>query len=253
MLAAETTGGEWMTHGDFGERAGLKRFSDLSGFAVADDDPDVRGWDVVAADGQVIGEVDDLFVDTEHMKVRELDVDIKGGEHVTVPVERVEVDHRSRQVRIPGYTEGAYGRQSSEYDTRGAGDRFATDEARLTRSEEELRIGKQQVQAGEVVVGKHVETERVSEPVSLNREEIVMERRPVAPGRSSDSTAIGEDEIRIPLVEEEAVVEKRPVVKEELVVGKHTVEDTKTVETELRREEFDVDDATNRASTRKRE
>jgi uncharacterized protein (TIGR02271 family) len=48
----------------------------------------------------------------------------------------------------------------------------------------------------------------------------------------------------VPLTEEELVVEKRPVVKEELVIGKRVVEDRDTVETELRREEFDIDENT---------
>lgn len=250
-----------MAEHDIRARGGLKRFSEMSGFSVASDDPDIRGWDVVGADGQIIGEVDDLFVDTERMKVREVDVDIKGGEHVTLPIERVQVDHASRQVRIEGYpgrpgVAGEYARGAgvagTERGSYGAG-RTAGEEGRLTRSEEELRVGKQRTSAGEAVIGKHVETERVSEPVSLEREEVEVKRRPVEPGRSAEGVGIGDDEIRVPLTEEEAVVEKRPVVKEELVIGKHTVEDTKNVETDVRREEFDVDESSKRPSGRRRE
>jgi uncharacterized protein (TIGR02271 family) len=46
----------------------------------------------------------------------------------------------------------------------------------------------------------------------------------------------------VPLTEEEAVVDKRAVVKEELVVGKRVVEDQKTVDADVRREEFDIDE-----------
>ncbi len=48
--------------------------SELSGHKVADDDPDVRGWEVVAADGRRVGTVDDLLVDRGAMRVRYLDV-----------------------------------------------------------------------------------------------------------------------------------------------------------------------------------
>jgi uncharacterized protein (TIGR02271 family) len=48
------------------------------------------------------------------------------------------------------------------------------------------------------------------------------------------------DEIRIPVVEEEPVVEKRAVVKEEIVVSKDRVTDTERVDTEVRKEHFDV-------------
>ena len=96
---------------------------------------------------------------------------------------------------------------------------------------------------GEGRVSKHVETEHVSEPVTRRREELVVERRPVEAGARADAS-ISDDEIRVPLMEEELVVEKRPVVKEELVVGKRIVEERDTVEADVRREEFDIDDKT---------
>jgi stress response protein YsnF len=42
------------------------------------------------------------------------------------------------------------------------------------------------------------------------------------------------------------LVEKRPVAKEEIRIRKDVVEDTELVEEELRREEVEVDDATER-------
>lgn len=111
----------------------------------------------------------------------------------------------------------------------------------VTRSEEELAIGKRQVSAGEVEVNKSVETRHVSQRVPVTREEVVVERRPVNEARAA-GTDIGDDAIRIPITEEELVVEKRPVVREEIVVRKQVVQDTRTVEADLRRERVDVDD-----------
>ncbi|RPJ77702.1 MAG: DUF2382 domain-containing protein [Acidobacteria bacterium] len=113
-------------------------------------------------------------------------------------------------------------------------------ERHMTRSAEEVRIGKRRVPAGEVTVRKHVETERVRQPVSRQREEVDIERRPVSE-RTRGQGEIREDEVRVPLTEEEVVVEKRPVVKEELVVGKKTVEEKETIDTDVRREEFDIE------------
>jgi uncharacterized protein (TIGR02271 family) len=48
----------------------------------------------------------------------------------------------------------------------------------------------------------------------------------------------------VPLTEEEVVVEKRPVVKEEVRIRKDVVEDTEVVEADVRREEVEVDDQT---------
>jgi uncharacterized protein (TIGR02271 family) len=125
-------------------------------------------------------------------------------------------------------------------ETREAG----RDEARITRSEEELAIGKRRVQAGEVSVEKQVETEHVSEPVSVRREEVTVERRPVEEGKVARDATIGEDEIRVPVTEEELIVEKRPVVKEEIVIRKQAVEDTKEVEADVRKERVEIDDNT---------
>lgn len=74
---------------------------DLDDFRVAGDAPDPRGWEVVAADGRRIGEVDELLVDTGAMKVRYLDVDVddevsaEPDRHVLVPIgyARLDRDH----------------------------------------------------------------------------------------------------------------------------------------------------------------
>ena len=71
-----------------------------------------------------------------------------------------------------------------------------------------------------------------------------MERVPLS-GEASEAE-IGEDEVRIPVTEEEVVVEKRPVAKEEIRIRKDVVEDTEVVEEDVRREEVYVDDETTR-------
>jgi uncharacterized protein (TIGR02271 family) len=110
----------------------------------------------------------------------------------------------------------------------------------VERVEEELAVGKRRVQAGEVAVHKHVETEHVQQPVTTMREEVEVERRPVREGSPAQQD-LGDDEIRVPIMAEEAVVEKRPVVKEEIVIKKRPVQDTKQVEADVRREKVDVD------------
>jgi uncharacterized protein (TIGR02271 family) len=65
-------------------------------------------------------------------------------------------------------------------------------------------------------------------------------------GREAPEAEIGEDEVTIPVTEEEVVIEKRPVVKEEIRVRKDVVEEEEIVEEDVRKEEVDVDDATGR-------
>jgi uncharacterized protein (TIGR02271 family) len=116
------------------------------------------------------------------------------------------------------------------------------DEARVTRSEEELDVGKRQTQAGAVDINKRVETEHVTQPVTLRREEVTIERRPVRADQAASDARIGDDtEVRIPLTEEELSVGKRAVVKEEIVVKKHMVCEDKNVEADLRKERIDID------------
>lgn len=112
-------------------------------------------------------------------------------------------------------------------------------EARIPLVEEEIAVGKRRVQAGEVDVRKTVETEHVKREVPLAHEEVEIERRPVegAPAAPAD---LQDREIRVPVMAEEAVVEKRPVVKEEYVIRKRIVRDTKPVEADIRRERVDV-------------
>ena len=111
---------------------------------------------------------------------------------------------------------------------------------RMELREEELDVDTRQVQAGEVRVRKEVHTEQRSIEVPVTREEVVIERHPVA-GREASSQSIGEDEVRIPLMEEEVDVQKRAVVREEISVGKRKVQDTETVSDTVRREEARIE------------
>ena len=211
----------------------LQALSEMKNYKVSDEDQDVRGWQVVGANGQAMGVVRDLLIDPSRMKAEYFAITNSSQEAFLVPAASAQLDTSHRYVLV--------GSAVAEPDYRTSAPRAAadyTDDRRLTRSEEELRIGTREVAAGEVVVGKHVETERVTEEVPVTRERVIVERRPVSEMRGSAD--IGDDEIRIPVVEEELVVEKRAVVKEELVVSKERVTDTERVDTEVRKERFDI-------------
>lgn len=224
---------------------------DHDDFAVADGEPDVRGWDVVTTDQRTIGKVDDLLADPAALKVKyltvDLDTDISPAttdRTIRIPIGHARLREDDRQVLLDmpaaglASSEAASSYESMEAERMRSG--APSGEARLTRAAEELRIGKRTIQTGEVDVSKRVETERVKTPVTLRGEEVTVERRP-ASGRMTEDAEIGEDEIRVPIMGEEAVVEKRPVVKEEVVISKHPTETEETVEADLREEKIDVD------------
>jgi uncharacterized protein (TIGR02271 family) len=76
----------------------------------------------------------------------------------------------------------------------------------------------------------------------VRREEVTIERHPVNAAAVGD-VAIGEDEIRVPVMREEVVAEKRVVPTEEVVVRKHAVTEERVVEDDVRRERAVVDDS----------
>jgi uncharacterized protein (TIGR02271 family) len=80
--------------------------------------------------------------------------------------------------------------------------------------------------------------------VPVTREEVEIERRPVQPGAEARNVQIGEDEIRVPLMAEEVVAEKRVVPKEQVIIRKRPVTEQRTVQADVRKERIDVDDAT---------
>jgi hypothetical protein len=88
----------------------FERLSRLSGYKVDKQQIDPRGWDVVNTDGRSIGEVKDLIVDMQTMKATSLDVELDpkrfdlGNEdpHVLIPVERADRDGRRKRLVMTG-------------------------------------------------------------------------------------------------------------------------------------------------------
>lgn len=234
-----------------------------SDFDVARDEPDPRGWEVFGSDRRRIGEVDDLIVGTTDQKVQYLDIDVDGaelglaetGRHALIPLERARLEERDRNVFLEGVSSGEIAQMPATLSDLGgepeglppAPERLEPEprreegETHLTRSEEELVVGKHTVEAGEVEVGKHVETEHVKRPVTRMHEEVDVERRPASAAQERDAR-IDEEEIHIPIREEEVVVEKRPRVREEMVVRKRPIEEEQEVEADVRKEEFYVEE-----------
>lgn len=111
---------------------------------------------------------------------------------------------------------------------------------------EVLRVHKERIARGEVVVRKDVITENQTVQVPVVREELVIERHP-ATGEAQATGTVGENrEIRIPLTEETASVDKGTVVREEVAVGKKPVSEVRELNGEVRHEELVVDDESNR-------
>jgi uncharacterized protein (TIGR02271 family) len=234
----------------------------------------LAGDEVYDRSGSKIGKVDDLFVDEsgqpEYVGVK---MGLLGTSSTLIPWQLATVNEASGRIDVsvdkdtakngptfdddreitPEFEDEVYSyyglQRSSGTEEPGAyeayqGATIDEDELRVQRSEEELRAGTREREAGFVSVRKRVRTDRERLEVPTRREEVHVDRVPI--NSETSGAEIGEDEVRVPLTEEEVVVEKRPVAKEEVRIRKDVVEDTQVVEEDVRREEIDVDDQTTR-------
>jgi uncharacterized protein (TIGR02271 family) len=117
-------------------------------------------------------------------------------------------------------------------DREDRGDRFAKDEDRKHSEEGRERDSSSR---GRQRDRHDQETIRVPK----KREEAHVERIPAEEGGAPEEVEVRDDEVLIPVIEEEVVVEKRPVVKEVLRVRKEVVEEEEAVGADVHEEDKD--------------
>jgi uncharacterized protein (TIGR02271 family) len=136
--------------------------------------------------------------------------------------------------RTDAGTTGAVG-----HDTSGP----STDDA-MTRSEEHLQVGTQQVEAGRARLRKYVVTETETASVPVTKERVTVEREPITEGnidRALDGPTISEEEHEVVLTEERPVVAKEAVPVERVRLGKEAVTEEVTVSADVRKEQIEAD------------
>ena len=137
-----------------------------------------------------------------------------------------------------GTTEGYADTRAEGYDTSGP----TTDDA-MTRSEERVRTGTEQVQAGKARLRKYVTTEQQQVTVPVTREEVRVEREPITDanrGQAMDGPGLSEEEHEVVLNEERPVVTTEAVPVERVRLAKDQVQDEQTVNVDVRKEEIDT-------------
>jgi uncharacterized protein (TIGR02271 family) len=248
---------------------------------------DARGWAVHGADGERVGRVVDLLLDEEALRWLEVDVGgFFRPRSILLPADAVRVDRDARVVHAPTLGRPALdalpdypgdpddvtpeleasirrvlsGAPTSTSMPLAAADAtrvapaptasaipFGDHTTRVTRSEEDVEIGKRLVQVGEVVIRKTVETERVVIPVPRVRDEVEVERIPATDPRAAEGKPYqaSDEEMHIPIVEEEVVITTRQVVREVLVVRKRRVRETVEASADVRRERVQVEETGN--------
>jgi uncharacterized protein (TIGR02271 family) len=118
----------------------------------------------------------------------------------------------------------------------------STDEMTIPVVEEDIRIGKREVERGGMRINTYTTENPVEEDISLRSEHINVERRPVdREATEADFEAFQEGEMELKETAEEPVVQKRSRVVEEVHIDKDVEEHTETIHDTVRRKDVDIE------------
>ena len=118
----------------------------------------------------------------------------------------------------------------------------AADTQAIPVIQEELKVGKREVQRGGVRIYQRVVETPVNETVGLREEHVNVERHAVdRPVTAADVNAFQETTIELRESAEEAVVEKTARVVEEVVVGKEVTQREENISDTVRRTEVEIE------------
>ncbi|MBD2101947.1 DUF2382 domain-containing protein [Leptolyngbya sp. FACHB-261] len=110
--------------------------------------------------------------------------------------------------------------------------------------EERLIANRKRQKAGEVAIGKHVETETARVSVPVEKEHVIIERSTPTNNtvfEATDNDFVDGEVARIEVYEETARIRREPFVREEVRLKKEVYQDTVEAEETLRREKLDID------------
>jgi len=174
----------------------------------------------------------------------------------------IDLDERAESWRSEGWTPGAsgyggasgigaMGRGTAEGSRPSAAGKTGTTAAQAARhqgeevipvTEEQLRVGKREIEHGRVRVRSYTIEKPVQEQVNLRQEHVSVERRPVDRPTTGTEDAFRERTIEAEEKREVPVVSKEARVTEEVVVRKGVEQRNETVSDTVRKTEVQVDD-----------
>ena len=193
-----------------------------------------EGMDVLDRDGDTIGKAGETLG-----RFFNVDAGFLGTKEYYVPFDAItEIRENAIHLNIDKDELDSMG-WDQRPDERGSTAGTATERDTMRLREEELQARTRPVETGRVQLGKEVVEEQQTMQVPVNREEVTIERQPVArrpaeqPIDASQTESIG-----VPVRQEQVEVEKQPVVYEEVGVGKQQVTETQPVSGTVRREEL---------------
>lgn len=223
-------------------------YSSQDEYDLVHDEQDCRGRAVVDGDGNRIGVVKEMMVDTETDLVSHLILE----DGTEIPARYVSL--ADNVVIVRGYdakpqasratTETIETRATRPDMTDAAvGIRNAQGEVTLPVVEEQIRVGKRAVERGGVRVHSRMTERPVEESVTLREETVHVDRRPVNRAVSeADMAAVRGGAIEVTETDEEAVVSKQAHVVEEVIINKQVTEREETIRDTVRRTDVEVEE-----------
>ena len=209
----------------------------VSGFfnsLFGDDTDDARNYTSVASDAEAI-----LTVQTDSDE-RARQIAVIFDRHGSL-----DVDERSAQYQTSNIQSGA-ATQTATTENRAA----TTGDMKIPVVQEELQVGKREVEGGGVRVRSRVIEKPVEETLRLREEHVVVNRRPVDRAvTDADMSNFKEGSIEMTERSEEAVVSKQARVVEEIEIGKQVTEREEVITDTVRRTDVEVEEIDTKIDT----
>ncbi|HZH33397.1 MAG TPA: PRC and DUF2382 domain-containing protein [Pyrinomonadaceae bacterium] len=249
----------------------IVNYSKQNEFDLTHSEQNCMGWTVVDETGNPVGKVTEIQINTETQMVS--GILINNDKHV--PANDFELVNKRVVVRGAGHNrEAANNPAVTHFAANTANQNYANNPAAATNAdyvnpanirgesevavpviEEQLRVGKQEVETGGARVHTNHQEVPVEQQVSLREENVVVERRPVNQPITPDTNAFQEGVIEITLQGEVPIISKEARVVEEVLVGKQVEEHVETIRetvhnTTVEVEQIDPDEARRRAVNR---
>ena len=168
----------------------------------------------------------------------------------------IDVDERSAQYQT-GYAQtGGTAQNLTSQNTTTENRMATTGDTTIPIIEEDLQVGKREVQSGGVRVRSRIIEKPVEETLRLREEHVVVNRRPVDRAvTEADMSGFREGDFEITERAEQAVVSKQARVVEEVEIGKQVSEREQVINDTVRRTDVEVEeidgDATTDVNTRR--
>ena len=233
-------------------------YSQQDEFDLVNSGQDCMGWTVVDQAGNDIGKVTEMLIETDQMRVDSIMVEggvripaeniaLQGDRRVVVRGVRDEKQYAETQRTAVATTTTAQTyepapRNTGAKNVHGVTREATEDEISIPIIEEQLVVGKREVERGGARVHTTMTEKPVQETINLREEKVTVERHKVDRPIDSATDAFQEGTFDVTTKTEVPVVAKEARVVEEVVIDKEMTERTETVRDTVKRTDVEVDE-----------